>query len=128
MNCAIISDKFEIANIEETKEKLRKIILDEYNKGSTDFYTNCECGIPLWTAEIICGLKKQYEIRLHIVVPYEEQAADWTEEQRDIYYYVHEHSDSVIFSRIHFQSDCYEIAEKAITEKCEKNIDFPKFL
>lgn len=106
------------------KRRLREIIWNEFCSGSTDFYVNCEYGIPLWAAEIICALKRYNEIRLHIVVPYEEQALNWTEEQRDRYYYLHEHSDSVTFACYGFEQDCYQTADRIMAENSDKVLIF----
>lgn len=133
MTCTIISDKSEIKtemkNEHEEpyltiKRRLREIIWNEFCGGTADFYVNCEYGIPLWAAEIICALKKYNDIRLHIVVPYEEQALNWTEEQRDRYYFLHEHSDSVTFACYGFEPDCYQTADRIMAENSDKVLIF----
>ncbi len=136
MTCTIIADKikwdFILKSLNQKaftslKYKLYEIIWNEYCKGVTDFYVNCEYGITLWSAEIICKLKLDYKIKLHIVVPYENQALSWTEKQRDIYYFVNEHSDSVELARFHYQSDCYDTADKIMADKSHRLLFFSNF-
>lgn len=106
------------------KHRLREIIWHEFCSGTTDFYVNCEYGIPFWSAEIICALKIYNDIRLHLVIPYEEQALNWTEEQRERYYFLHEHCDSVTFASRGFEPDCYETADRIMAEKSDKVLIF----
>ncbi len=79
MNCTIISTGFENRltckneyekPYPEMKQILRETIWKAYCSGYTDFYVNCEHGIPLWAAEIICALKLYNNIKLHIIILY----------------------------------------------------------
>ena len=79
MTCTIVSDEAELLlkckNEHEppypaVKEQLRDAIWELCCKGFNKFYLNCEYGIPLWTAEIICAFKMYNDIELHIVIPY----------------------------------------------------------
>ncbi len=96
------------------KQKLLEIIWQAYCSGYTDFYTNCEFGIPLWSAEIICALKLYNKIYLHIVIPYEEQCLNWCEEWRNRYYDVHSKADSVIFVNKCYHENCHNDACKTM--------------
>ena len=128
MTCTIISNGFEkylICKNEyekpypEMKRILRETIWDAYCNGYTDFYVNCEYGIPLWAAEIVCALKLYNTINLHIVTPYEEQATNWTEEQRDRYYSIFGKSDSDVMVCTRYQEDCYYIADETMIDKSD---------
>lgn len=78
------------------KINLAAKINELYLNGVTHFACNCEYGIPLWAAEIILALKiYKPELYLHIVAPYEEQAAKWNEEIRERYFNIHEKADTV---------------------------------
>lgn len=104
MTCTILSTGFGMLSeeqneferpISEIKAFLREEIWRSYINGFSDFYVTCERGISLWAAEIICALKLYNPIRLHVAVPYEDQAADWDEALRDRYYNVHSKADTV---------------------------------
>ena len=97
-----------------------------YCEGYTDFYINCENGIPLWSAEIICALKRYNNIHLHIVVlvPYENQCINWSEDLRDRYYSVHKKADSITFVNTGYQSDCYNEADEIMVVESDMLIVF----
>lgn len=106
------------------KRNLLEIIWTCHCNGITDFYVNCEYGIPLWSAEIICALKKYNNIHLHIAVPYEEQCLNWYENLRDRYYLVHAAADSVKFSSRHYTDTCYQEADEIMADKSDTIIIF----
>ncbi len=105
--------------LSDLKRNLRNTIWKYHCKGMSDFYVNCEYGIPLWSAEIVYALKKYNDIKLHIVVPCEEQASEWCEEWRDRYYRVHEAADSIEFVSKQYTKTCYAEADERIAEKSD---------
>lgn len=133
MNCAIISTGFE-SNImcqneferpyTDIKEVLRNKIWELFTEGYTDFYVNCEWGVPLWAAEIIAALKMYNNIGLHIVVPYEEQSVRWSEDRRDRYYTVHAKADTVTFAEKAYSDKSYETADIEMIDGANKVIIF----
>lgn len=91
--------KEEGENCEENveKEKITKEIKDLTEKeGVNVFYTGMESGADLFAAGYVASLKENRDIKLHCVIPFEEQAADYSEEERDLYFCVAEKSDSEI--------------------------------
>ena len=57
------------------------------SEGCTRFYISMDCGVGLYAAEIIHGLKEtDGELESFCNVPYEEQATKWTLELRDRYF------------------------------------------
>ena len=103
----------------DIKEKLREIIWGLYCNGYDSFYLNCEYGIPLWSAEIICALKKYNDIELNIVMPYEEQANDWYEDQRERYFSVHSLADDVYMLTKQYYDDCYDDTEEYMIDQSD---------
>ena len=102
------------------KEEIRDTIWKLYCEGYTEFYSNCEYGVSLWAAETIVALKMYNDIKLHIVMPYEEQAVNWSEEFRDRYFAVHERADTVTIISNHYTEDCYELADKYMKEQVDR--------
>ena len=128
MICTILSSGEEDKTAFQTiKEKLREIIWQLYCEGYNEFYVNCEDGIPLRAAEIIANLKQHNQVKLNIVVPYEEQCLDWSEDKRDRYYYVHENSDTVEFVCSNYESRCYDTAVEMMIEESDMVIVFGSF-
>ena len=56
-------------------------------EGCTRFALSMDCGVGLYAAEILHGLKEsEEELETICYVPYEEQATKWTPELRDRYF------------------------------------------
>ena len=70
---------------------LKLILINQISKlrgeGCTRFAISMDCGVGLYAAEILHGLKEQDDaIETICYVPYEEQATKWTPELRDRYF------------------------------------------
>lgn len=78
------------------KIHIAETICKLFFQGYVHFYTNCEFGIPLWSAEAVLALKMFYPaLQLHLVAPCLEQANKWTPEWRERYFKIHEQATSV---------------------------------
>ena len=119
MTCTILSDGSELQlackneeerPVLEIKKKILGLLESLIYEGYEEFWVNCEYGVPLWTAEFICAMKKDYDLKLHIAVPCEEQSTNWFEEQRDRYFSLHQKADSIKFVNAQFHSGCYQEA------------------
>lgn len=97
-----------------------------YCKGYNEFYVNCEYGIPLWCAEIICALKQYNPIKLNVVMPYEEQSKNWCEEHRERFYNIHFQSDNVYMVNTHYHNKCYEESDTFMISKSNLVLIFEK--
>lgn len=126
MTYTIVSDGTELSSVwtnpkhssrAELKKCLRSYIEIMCSNGDAKFYVNCEDGVPLWAAEIICEMKKTCSAELHIVMPYEEQAAEWSEKKRKRYFSVHKHADSVVMASTHYHDSCYNKADEIMIRK-----------
>ena len=69
---------------------LKLILINQISKrgeGCTRFAVSMDCGVGLYAAEILHGLKEQDDaLETICYVPYEEQATKWTPELRDRYF------------------------------------------
>ena len=70
---------------------LKLILINQISKlrgeGCTRFAISMDCGVGLYAAEILHGLKgSEEELETICHVPYEEQATKWTPELRDRYF------------------------------------------
>ena len=80
------------------------------HQGITDFFTNCEHGVPMWAAEAIVAMRNTEgmpKARVHIVMPYEEQALTWSDNVRERFYNLHAEADSVEILNSRYNDDCY---------------------
>ncbi len=107
----------------EDEAQLRQMVLSHIMQliaeGCTDFYMNSERGVPLVAAEAVCMLRQRAAIRLHLVIPYEEQCRNWMESDRDRYYAVHAQADTVTFVRTQFSPYCYHEADRLMAEQSD---------
>lgn len=101
------------------KQRIALILLYLQKQGYQDFFVNCNYGIPLWTAELICTLKEQLPIKLHIVAPHEEQCSHWFETHRNRYMAVHEKADTIKFVSHPDEPDSYQSADEYMAERSE---------
>lgn len=97
----------EKSEYDEIKLRLRDAIKQLVLQGVEGFLCSCEYGIPLWTAEIILELKENRDLFLCIVMPYEEQATNWSEEIRDRFFAIHEFADQVVMLQTQYSDICY---------------------
>ena len=70
---------------------LKLILINQISRlrgeGCTRFAVSMDCGVGLYAAEILHGLKgSEEELETICYVPYEEQATKWTPELRDRYF------------------------------------------
>ena len=70
---------------------LKLILINQITRlrgeGCTRFTVSMDCGVGLYAAEILQGLKgSEEELETICYVPYEEQATKWTPELRDRYF------------------------------------------
>lgn len=121
MTCTIASSGEEIylseTEIQILRQRLIMILLSLLRRGYTDFYVNCNYGVPLWTAEGICKLKKSFPIRLHIASPHEEQCTHWIEKHRERCLAIHENADTVEFVSYPDDPSSYRRADEYMVER-----------
>ena len=95
-NCAIIGCSpmcfpWGFDEEDESCAALKLILIKQISKlrgeGCTRFAVSMDCGVGLYAAEILQGLKgSEEELETICYVPYEEQATKWTPELRDRYF------------------------------------------
>jgi len=92
----------------QIKETMRLQILDMYNRNVKNFYTDCEIGVPMWGAELVADLMRQFnDIQLFCILPYEEQATKWSPDQRDRYFSILEKSSMTKYIHAKYTDSCY---------------------
>lgn len=124
-NCCIIQNN--IKDFNYSIEKLEKVIYSIIDKtienGYNTFYHGCRAGIELIAAEQILIRKRIIKsndfgkIYLTSVIPYENQASNWSEYWREKYYKVLELSDTVITFNNHYHDECHKLCNKYILTK-----------
>ncbi len=99
--------------------QLQNYIANLYNKGVRNFYSVCEQGVDLWAAEYVAGLiKKDNSVKLSCILPYEEQAAKWYPDIRELYYRVLEQASDTKYIGLHYSDDCIKKARLFTIDHC----------
>lgn len=92
--------------------RLRFLIWDLMKKLSKDnlvthYISGMALGIDQMCAEMVIALrKKNPNITLECAIPCEEQAVNWTEKQRDRYFWIAEHCDKETMLQHHYDKEC----------------------
>ncbi len=74
--------------------------------GVTRFITGMGRGVDTYAAEIVLLLRQLYPITLECAIPYEMQAAGWTEKERDRYFSIAACADCETMLQRHYSADC----------------------
>ncbi len=91
------------------KLRLAAAIEEMRGKGVTTFLSGMALGTDIWCAEIVLDLRRAYPgdvIRLMAVLPYENQADNWSEKYRERYFDILARCDDVIILQAHYTKDC----------------------
>jgi len=70
------------------------------------FISGMDLCIGILGAEIVLKMKSQYPITLECVIPYEEQAAGWSEHSRNRYFSVMEYADRETMLQTRYTPNC----------------------
>lgn len=128
MICTVASNGLEFANgcLNDREEPhasiraaLRNNIWKLYGKGYDVFYSNTEIGVPLWAGSVVTAFGFYNPIYLRVAIPFEEQTSKWPEEQRDMYFMVHEKSVEANLIHTRYTSDCYKDADKYMIDNSD---------
>lgn len=128
MTCTILSSGAELEltcqneheeYYQTIKAELYMVLQSLYQEGYDKFWLTCERGIPLWAAELLCLMKAQCDVQLHIAVPYEEQTTNWNEELRDRYFKIHEWADSATLVNTQWHEACMQEAERYMLQRSD---------
>lgn len=123
MTCTIVSSGEEVY-LNETekqivKQRITMLLLHLLRQGYSDFYVNCNYGVPMWTAEILCNVRKHHALKLHIAAPHEEQCAHWIEQHRKIYMALHEQADTVTYVSSPDDPESYLCADEYMADRSD---------
>lgn len=127
-SCSIIS--LAIANLNE-KEGIKENILKIFEKTKEEiknlaekenvnsFFFGMEQGAELLAAEYVADNKEKLGATVTCVMPFEEQAAEYSEEERDIYYSVFSKADTEIIYKKHREQNCKKERDLFMIEKSD---------
>lgn len=80
------------------KAALARQITQLTDAGVTDFYSGGADGVDCWAALIVLELrKKNPALRLHMLLPHEGQADNWSDSAQERYHLILEQADSIAY-------------------------------
>ena len=89
------------------KETLATEIAKLVDAGYTDFLSGMAEGADTWAALAVLALKKENPaLRLHCVLPCEEQADGWSDSARELYFSILEQADEVVYVNREYHDGC----------------------
>ena len=114
--CGIICSKNEDYFINpEIQLMIKKQIKLLINKGYTRYISGMNLGGDLYCSECIIEMKALYNgLKMKSVFPYENQAAHWTEDQREKYYEIASKCDDELLLQYHYDEKCEKLHREYI--------------
>lgn len=116
------------SNLQQLKIKMYEEIDKAIKNGTDTFYFGACCGFELVCANLVLSCKKiinfrnpQY-IKLIAIIPYEEQANDWSNENRELYFDTLAKCDDVILLNTKYKKGCYYQKNRYMIEHSSKLI------
>ena len=84
---------------QKLKIELAQQIMVLRQRGVSQFLTACDCGVGLYAAEIVNGLREttDQDLMLFCYTPHEEQATKWAPYLRERYFTIGQNRDSAVF-------------------------------
>ena len=77
------------------------------DQGVTDWLSGMALGTDLWSAKIVLDLQKKYPaLRLHCILPCENQEIKWSVSAQKQYYSILEKASKVVYVGREYTSDC----------------------
>ncbi|MCM1578475.1 MAG: hypothetical protein NC078_06730 [Ruminococcus sp.] len=120
MICSILSTGFEKCSQKKKYiNSLRSATELLYFKGCRDFCIPAAQGIPLWTGEIICGMKEYLRVGLHIYFPYEAVTAGMPPKTLKEFYEMRSCADSCTILDRRPADDSFRKCDIALADVCD---------
>ena len=89
------------------KERLAAAVEDAYDKGMRHFLCGMARGADFYFCDAVLALRERRSgVTLEAVIPCEEQAARWTERERERYFTLVERCDSETMLQHHYDKGC----------------------
>lgn len=114
--------------IEKLKGRLWEEIDEAFTNGVKTFYFGACYGFDLLCAEVVLNQRKVInlnapkEITLIAVIPFEEQAKNWDETNRDKYYDILAQCDDVLMLNTYYRPGCYNQRNRYMVDHSSKMI------
>lgn len=102
------------------RSRLEKLI----NEGTTVFINGGALGFDMLCAFEIIKLKKEYPIKLKMIIPCKDQMEKWTENQKKMYDEIIYSADEVVYMKEKYEPGCMQSRNRAMVEECDTLISY----
>ena len=109
----IVSDYIKIREV--LRDKLRELI----NDGYTVFYNGGAIGFDAFCALEVINLKKEFNIKLNLILPCKKQDEKWNERQKNIYKFILDNSDSIEYVSEKYENGCMQKRNRLLCERSD---------
>ena len=110
---------------ERLKENLRITIKTAIDDGYNTFLFGACYGWDLLCANEVLAMKADHShIAVHAIIPYEGQANDWTDEQRELYFNTMPLCEEVITLQAHFDLQCFAKRNQYLVDHSSRVISY----
>ncbi len=99
----------------KTKEKLIELV----KEGCIDFYNGGALGFDTMSALLIIELKKEYDIKLHLILPCKNHFVKWNEEQKKTFDIILYNADSVEYAEEEYCDGCMLKRNRMLCDNCD---------
>ena len=115
-----------IENTYEVKEKLKKLIIELIEDGYLEFYNGGAIGFDFLSAITVIELKKEYDIKLNLILPCKNQDIKWNNYNKKIYRYIIDNCDSLEYISEEYNNFCMHQRNRALCERCDLLVAYLK--
>ena len=108
-----------VSDYDNIREKLRNKLRELIGEGYTVFYNGGAIGFDTFCALEIINLKKEFPIKLNLILPCRDQDKKWNERQKTIYKFILENADSIEYVSEEYEAGCMQKRNRVLCEKCD---------
>jgi uncharacterized phage-like protein YoqJ len=102
----------------QLKHLLKCEVETAIKNGYEMFVSGFALGVDIWAAEIVIDLKKEYpQIRIEAAIPFEEQANNWSEKDRERYFDLLPQCDIVTYVNKRYTPACMMERNRYMVDK-----------
>ncbi len=123
LKCAFTGHR-KINITDEFREQFRLEIVRLIHEGCTEFINGGALGFDMFAAFEIIKLKKQYPIRLKMMLPCKDQAKGWSRQNQMMYDEILFNADETEYISEKYEWDCMHKRNRRMVDECDVVIAF----
>ena len=109
--------KIDREDLDKLNELLDRVIEKLTERGTREFRAGGALGFDTLAALAVLKKREKYpQIRLHLMLPCKDQAAKWSDEDRQKYEYILKRADEVTYTSEKYTSSCMLLRDRRLVE------------